>query len=71
MNKKVIAYKRAKDFIYYREVGELPTLRKINKKAKENRVKNRLDLACERLSILLTIPECVQNYERKQAIRGY
>lgn len=51
--------------LYYREIGELPKLRRINKLARESRDKNRLSVACDFLSELLKNPAYVANYELK------
>jgi len=56
--------------LYYREIGEAPKLRKINKEAKVNRDKNKLDIACEYLNDLLKNPAYINNYELKLK-RGY
>lgn len=37
----------------YKELGEAPTLRAINNQAKENKLSNKLDLACEYLDQII------------------
>ena len=62
MNTKIISVKNT---LYYRELGEMPKLRRANKIARENRQKNRLDLAVEYFSECLKNPTNVHNYELK------
>lgn len=56
--------------LYYHELGEAPKLRGVNRRAKERRDRNRLELAMEYLGECLKNPAYVQNYERKLA-RGF
>lgn len=68
MNKKTIGG------LYYRELGEASKLRRINNQAKENKLNNKLNIACEYLNDLLKNPTYINNYELKLAqkkARGY
>ena len=55
--------------LYYREIGELPKLRRVNNTARNNRDKNRLDIACEYLKECLNNPAYIENYELKRGLQ--
>lgn len=49
----------------YREIGELPYLRGVHKRAVSKRDKTRLDIACDYLADVMANPVYIANYERK------